>query len=323
MKVKQLHIAICLAFSLSVASAAIAADSRIAVKQDEAKGEIRLTIDGKEALVYCYGDQVDLPHLYPIRSPNGKSMTVRQTSPYPHHRSFWFADKVQLEGKRPVGFYGALYSSVAGRKDPKPPYRDHVRHVKMTSGKSTSDAAKLTMNLLWEMDGDTPVLDEVREMRVVALGEGEYLLDIEFTLTANYGDVAFVSDSVHYAWPYVRMNAEFSVQGGGRITNSEGGIDQKGTHGKTAQWVDYSNTTSDKNGGLAVFSHSDNEQPHKWLTRDYGTFGPRRLAAKSGKRFTLKKGESISQRVGVLVHAGDVEKGRVAERYKQYLNGKL
>ena len=93
MKVKQLHIAICLAFSLSVASAAIAADSRIAVKQDEAKGEIRLTIDGKEALVYCYGDQVDLPHLYPIRSPNGKSMTVRQTSPYPHHRSFWFADK--------------------------------------------------------------------------------------------------------------------------------------------------------------------------------------------------------------------------------------
>ncbi len=300
-----------------------AAESRIVVNQDDAKGEIQLMIDGKEALVYCYGENVDLPHFYPLRSPGGKSMTVQKTEPYPHHRSFWFADKVQLEGKRAVEFYGALYSSKNGRKDPQPPYRDHIRHVEMKSARSERDSSQQTMKLVWEMDGDTPVLDEVREMRVVALGDGEYFLDIKFTLTANHGNVTFVSDAVHYAWPYTRMNPEFSVQGGGRITNSEGGVDQKGTNGKVARWVDYSNTTDGKNGGLAVFSHSDNQQPHQWLTRDYGTFGPRRADAKSGKRFTLKKGDSISQRIGLLVHRGDVEKGQVAQRYKIYVAGKL
>jgi hypothetical protein len=250
-------------------------------------------------------------------------MTIQHPNPYPHHRSFWFADKVQLAGRRPVEFYGALYSSEAGRKDPKPPFRDHVRQVEFLPGKTTKDQTELTKKLIWEMDGDTPVLDEVREMRIVALGDGEYFLDIKFTLTAAYGDVTFVSDATHYAWPYVRMNSDFSVQGGGKITNSEGGVNQKGTHNKAARWIDYSNTSGDKNGGLAVFSHSDNEQPHKWLTRDYGTFGPRRPDAKSGKRFTLKNGDSITQRVGILVHLGDVEKGKVAERYEKYVGGKL
>ena len=81
------------------------------------------------------------------------------------------------------------------------------------------------------------LLDERRDMRVVALGEGEYFLDITFTLTAAHGDVAFVSDSTHYAWPYIRMNPQFSVQGGGTMTNSEGGVNQKDTHNRVARWI--------------------------------------------------------------------------------------
>jgi hypothetical protein len=73
----------------------------------------------------------------------------------------------------------------------------------------------------------------------------------------------------------------------------------------------------------AIYSHSENEYPHKWLTRDYGTFGPRRPDAQSGKPFTLAKGQSIERRVGVLVHSGDVKSGNVAELYKRYCEGKL
>ena len=29
-------------------------------------------------------------------------MTVQQTQPYPHHRSFWFGDRVALEGQRAI-----------------------------------------------------------------------------------------------------------------------------------------------------------------------------------------------------------------------------
>ena len=72
-----------------------------------------------------------------------------------------------------------------------------------------------------------------------------------------------------------------------------------------------------------IQASGDNAQPHKWLTRDYGCFGPRRVDARSGKPFTLGKGESITRRVGVLVHRGDVEAGKVAERCGQYVEGKL
>jgi hypothetical protein len=73
--------------------------------------------------------------------------------------------------------------------------------------------------------------------------------------------------------------------------------------GKPGRWVDYSNTVNGVTEGLAVFSHTDNPPPHKWLTRNYGCFGPRRI--------------------GVLVHTGGVTTGTVAEPYHQYIQGKL
>jgi hypothetical protein len=296
--------------------------ARIEFNRDDAQGKMQVLIDGQEALVYCYGEGVDLPHYFPVRSPSGQSMTVQQTEPYPHHRSVWFADTVQLAGQRKVSFYNAFYSQV-DPKDPKSPFRDRIRQVEFLLGKNEGNQAEIALRLLWEMDLQVPVLDELRQTRIVALGQGEYFVDLKFTLTASYGDVGFVSDGVHYAWPYVRMSPEFSVQKGGTITNSAGGVNQAGTNGKEARWADYSNTVAGQTEGLALFSHPDNPYPHQWVTRDYGCFGPRRADDRSGQPFTLKQGESLAQRVGILVHRGDVQSGRVAERYQRYVEGKL
>ena len=179
------------------------------------------------------------------------------------------------------------------------------------------------MKLVWHIDQKVPVLDQEQRVRIVALGEGQYFLDLNYRVIASYGDVKFVSDSIHYAWPYVRMHPQFSVEKGGRIVNSEGGVNQAGTCSKDAHWVDYSNTIEGVAEGLAIFSHGENEYPHKWLTRDYGTFGPRRPDDQSGKPFTLAKGQSLQRRVGVLVHKGDVKSGNVARLYKEYCEGKL
>jgi hypothetical protein len=293
---------------------------RIEFRQ-EGVGRIQMVIDGQEALVYRYGDDVDLPHYYPVRGPSGQPLTVEQTDPYPHHRSVWFADTVRLAGQRRVSFYDAYYTRL-DPKDPQSPYRDRIRHQEFTPGKSAGNEAELSLKLLWEMDRKGPVLDESRWMRLVALGEGEYLVDLKFTLTASYGDVDFESDATHYAWPFVRMSAAYSVEKGGSITNSEGGVNQAKTHNQTARWVDYSNTVQGQAEGLALFSHPDNGPPPRWLTRDYGTFGPRRADAHSGKKFNLQKGAQLSQRVGLLVHRGDVKGGRVAERYRLYVEWK-
>ncbi len=311
-----------LLLTLATLWAAAAEPSRVTFDQDDDAGRMQVCIDGREAFVYQYGPKADLVHLFPIRSPGGKSMTVQHPNPYPHHRSFWFADKVRLTGERTVEFYGAIYSG-ASRQERQPPFKDHVRHVEFIEGSATKDEARGAARLLWEMDSTKPVLDERRDVRIVALADGEYFVDVTFTLTASYGDVEFVSDDVHYAWPYIRMNTAFSVDGGGAITNSEGGRNQQGTHNQVARWVDYSNTVDGETAGLAVFSHPSNPGPHRWLTRDYGCFGPRRINAKSGKPFTLKKGESITQRIGVLVHSGDVKGGEVAKRYEKYVGGEL
>jgi hypothetical protein len=300
-----------------------AAASRVRLEPDEEAGQLRVLIDGNHAITYCHGPDLDLVHYYPVRSPSGKSMTVQHPDPYPHHRSFWFADRVRLGDGRAVNFYGALYSK-ADKNDPQSPFRDRIRHVAMLpTQKASPDQGIVRTKLLWEMDLDRPVLDETRTMRIVPLSDGEYFLDFTFTVTAGYGDVTFTSDWVHYAWPYLRMSPPFSVQQGGTITNSEGGVNQQGTNGKEAVWVDYSNTVDGQTEGLAVFSHPDNPQPHKWLTRDYGCFGPRRIDAESGQPFTLKIGQSLSRRIGVLVHRGDVNAGQVADRYRQYIRGEL
>ncbi len=296
------------------------AELKIAGQQDAKAGTLTVAIDGKESFVYRYGANEDLTHFHPLRSPAGKSMLVQKTEPYPHHRAFWFGDKVRKPGGRAVATYNALYSGV-DRKDP--PYKDHIRHTGFEGMKSEGNVLTYVENLVWEMDGDVPLLDERRDVRVTALGRGEYLIDIRFTVIAAHGDIEFVSDAVHYAWPYVRMNTEFSVDGGGRITSSEGGFDQKGTCNKVADWMDYSNTSGDKNGGLALMSHPENKKPHQWLTRNYGTFGPRRSAALSGKPFTLKKDETMTRRVGALVHLGDVKAGQVAERYAKFAKAEL
>jgi len=297
-------------------------------QNDEAEGELNVLVEGELAFCYQYGDDVDLPHFYPINSPAGESMTVQQTEPYPHHRSFWFGDKVSLEGQRAYATYSALYSGVAttdasGAKTNIAPFNDGVRQVAFENETTEGDEGTIDCQLLWFMDRDTPVLDEHRTMRIRSLGDGEYFVDITFTVTAAYGDVNFVSDAVHYAWPYLRLNSEFAVPGGAVISSNEGPPTADRINNMPADWVDYSTVADGKNAGLAMFSHNDNPKPHGWLVRDYGTFGPRRAAEQNGKAFTLAEGESMQVRVGIYVHKGDVEESEVAELYEAYNEGDL
>ena len=316
--------------------------ARVELECDDQQGQMQVLIDGKEALVYQYGKDCDVAHYYPVRSPSGKLLTVQQTDPYPHHRSFWFADTIQLAGQPKVSFYMAFTSRV-DRKDPKSPLRDQIRHVKFLAREVTPAGATVKAQLVWVSDqGMRPMLDETRQMRIVPLADGEYFLDCEFKVTAAYGDVKFASDQTHYAWPYIRIHPQFAVErtavakgtgvkgadksvlqaGTGKITNSAGQVNGKATCMQVARWVDYSGTVEGVTEGLAMFA-DPNQPPPKFFTRDYGTFGPRRPDDQSGKPFDLKKGQSLQTRVGVLVHRGDVLSGKVADRYEAYRDGKL
>jgi len=312
---------LCLFVIFSAACGSGAPDLQL--QNDEAEGILRVLISGREALVYQYAARLDLPHYWPLNSPSGRNMLVQQTEPYPHHRSFWFADTVRFkgEGERDVSTYNALYSGrQVGENTYGPPFRDHVRHRSFLRLSTAEGSAVVDSELVWEMDEDRPILDETRHLVVHALGKGEYLLDMTFTLTSSYGDVVFVSDDVHYAWPYLRLQTPFSGENGGVIVSDNGATGQEATNMLSALWIDYSNALDGIAEGVAVFQWPDG-QDHRWLTREYGCFGPRRPDAQSGHPFVLREGESLTQRVGVLVHKGDVETGRVSERYRSYIKG--
>jgi len=316
----RIALSICLCTMLATGSQA--EKPEVELRRDDESGRLHVLIDGQEIFVYQYIHWLDLPHYFPMNSPSGKNMLVQQTEPYPHHRAFWFADTVRLNGGREVSTYNALYSGQKiGQNAYGPPFRDHIRHIGFDQCEAEGSQAVIETELLWEMDGSTPVLEEKRKLVVHALGKGEYLLDMTFILTAAFGDVEFVSDDVHYAWPYLRLHSIFSGENGGTITSDNGATGQEATNMKVARWIDYSNTVEGIIEGVAIFQWPDGQE-HRWLTREYGCFGPRRPDGQSGKPFTLKKGESIRQRVGILVHQGNVKTGRVAKRYKQYIKGK-
>jgi hypothetical protein len=118
------------------------------------------------------------------------------------------------------------------------------------------------------------------------------------------------------------MHPQFSGQQGGTIITHDGRTGQKQTNNQHAKWIAYHNTIDGETEGLAVFVYPDGHR-HRWLTREYGTFGPKRREALNGGGFTLEKGESLSERVGILIHQGDAKSGNVAERYQQYIKGQL
>jgi hypothetical protein len=310
------------AFAAAVfAWAACSAKPHVMFARDDAAGTLAVLIGGREAFVFQYGPDVDLPHYWPMRSPSGRNMLVRKTEPYPHHRSFWFADTVRPEGgERDLSFYNGLYSGTKTETgDYVAPFRDRIRLVALPKIEAKNDRAEVVAELAWETDG-RPVIAEKRRLVVHSLGGGEYLLDLTWTLTAPAGDVQFVSDDVHYAWPFLRLDPVWNGEHGGRITSDTGAAGQEATNMKPALWIDYSNTVEGVAEGVAVFQWPDGSA-HRWLTREYGCFGPRRPDDRSGKPFTLKKGDSLAQRAAVLVHKGDVAGGHVRERYEKYVKG--
>ena len=314
-----LRILFSLSFLLSVVPGLVSAE--VSFIQDENEGTLSVLIEGQTAFVYRYTPWYDLVHVYPLYSPSGQNLLLQQGEPYPHHRAFYFADTVRLDGGRDVSVYNALYTGQKiGTDAYGPPFRDSIRHVEFSRLEKEESGAVIEAILIWVMDGQKPVLDEKRQFLVFALGEGEYLIDVETVLTAAYGDLEFVSDEVHYAWPFLRLNPLFSGENGGTIASDVRARGEEATNMKEACWLDYSNTVGGITEGVAVFQWPDGNL-HRWLTREYGLLGPRRPDEYSGKPFVLKKGESLSQRVGILVHRGDVRTGQVAQRYKQYVRG--
>ncbi len=150
------------------------------------------------------------------------------------------------------------------------------------------------------------------------------VFDYDFTLTASEGDVLIGADK-EVGWIALRVATSMDVDKGGRMENSEGGVDENETWGQRAAWFDYSGDVNGSRVGVAIFDHPANPRhPTFWHARNYGlvttnSFGTPIFPGKGEKSdHLLRSGESLRFKYRVYLHDGDASAGGVPGQYGAY-----
>ncbi|MEW6356366.1 MAG: DUF6807 family protein [Planctomycetota bacterium] len=289
----------------SVAFRPIAAAEDASVTAKLEKDQVTVSIAGSPFTAYNFAPTLKKPYLYPVIGPkSGKSVTVESVpGQYPHHNSIWFGcDRVN------GGNYWA------------PPDNIQNGQIKSLGPKIVQAEGKaviFTDECLWQKPGAEPVIRDARRITITAPSADLRLIDFDVTLHM-LTDVT-VQKTNHSLFS-VRVAPELSVKSGGTLMNAEGNTGEKGTFGVASPWCDYYGTRDGVTEGAALFDHPTNRwHPCKWFTRDYGFMSPTPMFwPPDGKEIRFPKGEAVSLRYRVVVHAGDAKQAGIAELFAQY-----
>ena len=268
----------------------------------------------QELCRFHFSSGLQRPFLYPVNSPDGWPLT-RMGHPHDpvshsHHNSVWISH-ADVNG----------FDFWADR-----PYTQIVctRVTEYNESAEDSLRAWLIAELEWRAEGQ-PLLKERRLIEVKVSGdtslawrspkdvlaEGYFILiESRFTpvrQTVTFGETAFGLIGV-------RMTKTIGVRdGGGRILNSEGLVNEKEVFRKPAKWVDYSGyITPGVAGGITLFDHPQNEGfPHPFHVRDDGWMG---ICFSFQRPVTLSPEGSCTVKYGLWCH-DDIPDRQTIERH--------
>lgn len=236
---------------------------------------------------YLFPPDAKYPYFFPVNGPrSGRSVTVRNTEPYPHHSSLFLGcDRVN----------GGNY------------WQEGVERGRIVSRearvvRASGSQVVIEQECRWERPGaDSPFRDQ-RRIVVSAPSPDRRYIDFDITLTAT---TEVRIERTNHSLFAARVAPELSVQGGGMLVNAHGAQSEKGTFGRPAPWADYRGPRAGVTEGLAIFCHPSNRWfPPPWFTRDYGFFSPTPLHWLEGGFVDFAKGETLRLRYRVVVHAG-------------------
>ncbi len=258
--------------------------------------QLSFQVDGREVLRYHYGPAASKPYFFPVVGPAGRSL-ARLTHPqdpvgHSHHLGLWIAHH-DVGGK---GFWN--HQKGMGRIV-------HDRIVKIEDG----DRATLTIKAAWVDDAKNRVLEDERVWTLVPRyptigpnGFGEFFLDLTLRLTPVAADATF--GKTNFGFAAVRVAKTMGVNdGGGRITDSEGHVDEKEVFEKRARWCDYSGPAAPGAvNGIALFDHPANpHHPTPWHVRNDGWMG---AAINHAAPLAVTKEKPLVLRYRFWIHAG-------------------
>jgi hypothetical protein len=259
---------------------------------------------GQELTRYHFGPDLNRPFLYPVIGPAGRSLTrmghPHDPESHSHHNSVWISHN-DLDG---LSFWS---DSGAGK----------IRHTRIIEFEDTDEQSFALTENEWLTKEGRVLLKETRRIAVVLLGDYEWLLiiDMEF----EPADKPVTLGKTPFGMIGVRMAKTIGVNdGGGRIRNSSGGVNEKQILWKRARWVDYSGPVKDYDNieGITLFDHPDNPNyPSYFHVRDDGwmgaslTFdGPRKIEPKKPLRL----------RYGLYVHIDMPPAKQIEAEWKRF-----
>jgi hypothetical protein len=254
----------------------------------QAGRQVSFQRDGTELARYHYGSEYNRPFVFPLNGPSGRSITrighPHGPQGHSHHYSVWIAHG-SVNG---VSFWEDR--GKAGRI---------VHQVIEPFFDSPDEAAVQTVNGWIDQSGKVLMTDR-RRTAVRVLPNNEWLLIIDLQLQAKNEPVTLGKSN--FGLISVRMAKTIGVHdGGGRIRNAAGAVNEKEVFGQQSPWVDYSGPiTATATNGATLFDHPANpNHPTRYHVRDDGwmcaslTFDePRTIAA----------GQSLQVRYAVYVH---------------------
>jgi len=228
-------------------------------------------LDGRELTAIHYDPSDFRVFWHPIMTSKGVSLT-RMGHPHDplthrHHNSVWLSH-MDVNG---VNFWTDYEKEKQGR----------ILNVEISrEGYTDSDeAASMRMVNHWVRNADKEVqMIEIRRTEVRPQdGAQSWWLLVDSEFSAPKGKVATIAPSF-FGMIAVRMAKSIGVHdGGGRMLNSEGDVNEKEVFRKPAHWVDYTGRiTNEEDGfaGITLMNHPANpHSPAPFHVRDDGWMG--------------------------------------------------
>lgn len=262
--------------------------------------------DGVELTRYHFGPSLRRPFLYPVNGPSGRSLT-RMGHPHApfshsHHNSVWVSHN-DVNGDV---FWG----------DTGPGRIVHQWIVRYTDGDETASLVAVNH---WLGRENRLHLVERRGVTVVTLPGDEWLLVLDLHLEAP-GSPATLGKTP-FGLAAVRVAKTLGVHdGGGRIRNSEGNVNESGPNGcfwKRARWVDYSGPILPRViEGVTLFDHPANpNHPSVFHVRDDGWMG---ASLTFDAPRSILPDRPLRLRYGLYVHRGAPESAEIERRWSAF-----
>ena len=206
--------------------------------------------------------------------------------------------------------------------------RAHAGRILQTKGAGWIDdsgtAVVETENDWVTKEGDK-VLADTRRFAVFA-ADDRYIIDCDFLLKANYGDVNFGDTKEGSFGVRVAGTMKVDAGKGGQVTNADGKTN-KAAWGKKSPWVDYNGPVDGDQVGITIHDHpSSFGHPCRWHVRTYGLFAANPfgvhhfVGGEKTSGIVLKEGTKMRLNYRVVLYQGDFDAETAAADAQQYAN---